>query len=146
MTRRFLVLALLVCAAALPLNAEFFSKRYDFVQERWIKLEETAGNVTVQDIQFEFPSYIGPKKLEIKGRNTAVVNVKNYGATAMRIHVAVALFDADNNLVACGTTGSKLGSTKPGEQEAFFVSFDYVKSRLAATKYFYLTVETEPPF
>ncbi len=146
MTRRLLLVAIFVCAAALPLSAEFFSKRYDFVQERWIKLDQAVGSVTVQDVQFEFPSYIGPKKLEIKGRNTAVVNVKNYGTAAMRIHVAVALFDADNNLVACGTTGSKLGSTKPGEEESFFVNFDYVKSRLSSAKYFYLTVETEPPF
>ncbi len=142
MTRRFAVALLL--AAALPLCAEFASKRYDFVQERWIKLDQAVGQVTVRDVQFQFPGYIGPRKLEIKGRNGAEVKVMNYGQTSLRIHLAIALFDADGNLVGCGTTGSKLGATKPGEEESFFVNFDYVKSKLSDAKYFYLTCETEP--
>ena len=70
--------------------------------------------------------------------------MKNYGTQAVRVHLALALFDESGNLVGCGTTGSKLGTTRPGETETFFVAFDYVKSRLATAKTFYLTVETEP--
>jgi hypothetical protein len=137
-----LIAALLL--AALPLQAEFFCQRYDFAQEKWIRLDAKAGDVQIQDIQFEFPTYVGPRRLNIKGRNEATVNVKNYGAQDLRVHIAVALFDASGNLVGCGTTGSKLGSTKAGEQETFYVTFDYVHSRIATAKTFYLTVDTEP--
>jgi hypothetical protein len=130
--------------AALPAGADYFCQRFDFTQERWIKLGVKAGDLEVQDIQFEFPSFVGPRKLKIEGRNVAVINVKNYGTQAVRVHLALALFDESGNLVGCGTTGSKLGTTRPGETETFFVAFDYVKSRLATAKTFYLTVETEP--
>jgi len=143
MIRRLIPAALLLAALALPAGAEFFCKKYDFVQERWIQLNEKSGDVTLQDVQFQFPGYVGPRKLEIQGRNQAVLHVKNYGTEALRIHLAIALYDADGNLVGCGTTGSKLGSTKPGEEESFFVAFDYVKSRLSAAKTFQVTLETE---
>lgn len=143
MIRRFVPAVLLVAALALPAGAEFFCKKYDFVQERWIQVNEKSGDVTIQDIQFQFPSYVGPRKMEIQGPNQAVLHIKNYGTEALRIHLAVALFDGDGNLVGCGTTGSKLGSTKPGEEESFFITFDYVKGRLATTKTFQLTLETE---
>ncbi|MEJ2368979.1 MAG: hypothetical protein P8Z49_11695 [Acidobacteriota bacterium] len=144
MLRRILLILFVGLFAALPLNAEFFSKRFDFQQERWIRLDEKAGSMVIEDIKFEFPSFIGPKRLDIRGRNQAVIHVKNYGEEAVRVHLAVALFDARGNLVGCGTTGSKLGSTKPGEEETFFVGFDYVNSKLATAQYYYLTLETEP--
>ncbi len=144
MTRRNLGLAvLLILAAALPINAEFFCQRFDFAQEKWIRLGAKCGDVEIQDIQFQFPTYVGPRKLNIKGRNEATLNVKNYGAQSLRVHVAVALFDAGGNLVGCGTTGSKLGVTKPGEQETFYVTFDYVHSKIQTATTFYLTVDTE---
>lgn len=144
MTRRLALAALLLVALALPSGAEFFCKKYDFVQERWIQINEKLGDVTLQDVQFQFPSYVGPKKMDIQGRNQAVVHVKNYGATALKVNIAIALFDADGNLVGCGSTGSKVGVTKPGEEESFYVGFDYVKERLGAVKTFQLTLETEP--
>lgn len=140
---RKVFLALLLTIVALPFMGKFYCKRYDFVQERWIKLNAKVDNLTVQDIQFQIPSFVGPRRLNIKGRNEASINVKNYGKTNLRIHFAIALFDASGNLVACGTTGSKLGSTGPGETESYYVFFDYVKSRISTAQYFYLTCETE---
>ncbi len=135
---------LVILALALPVfSGDFFCKRFDFEQEKVIRLGEDAGDVSLQDIQFKFPSYVGPRKLEIKGRNEAKVTLKNYGEQALRIHIAVALFDESGNLVGCGTTGSKLGSTKPNEEETFYVTFDYVKSKLSQAQVFYITIETE---
>ena len=137
-------LALALATAAQPFAADFFCKRYDFSQEQFIRLDASAGPVTVRDIKFEFPAYVGPKKMDIKGHNVAKVSLKNYGKERLRIHLAVALFDGDGNMVGCGTTGSKVGFTNPGEEESFYVSFDYVKSKLSSAKVFYLTLETEP--
>ncbi len=144
MLRRKVLMVFLLLVLTIPFSAEFFCKRFDFVQERWIRLNQKAGNLEIQDVQFKFPNFIGPRKLNIRGRNEAVVNVKNYGTRADKVHVAIALFDGSGNLVGCGTTGSKLGATKPGETETYYVAFDYVHSRITTAKYFYLTVETEP--
>ena len=139
-----LALALAVLTA-LPLPAgDFVCKRYDFVPEQFIKVDLAAGQVAVRDVKFEMPATYGPKKMEVKGKNQAVVSVKNYGKQYLRIHVAIALFDESGNLVGCGTTGSKMGSTGPGEEESYFVTFDYVKSKLSEAKFFYITVETAP--
>jgi hypothetical protein len=126
------------------LGAEHFSARYDFSPEKWIRLGAKAGSLELQDIEFQLPAYVGPRKLGIKGRNQATLNLKNYGDTRMRVQVAIALFDSDGNLVGCGTTGTKMVGTKPGDAETFFVSFDYVNERIGTAKTFYLTVETAP--
>ena len=134
----------LVLFAALPLCADSFSQRYEFAPEKWIRLNAKVGDLELRDIQFQFPAYVGPRKLGIQGRNQATLTVKNYGAVRARVQVAIALFDADGNLLGCGTTGTKIAGTKAGGEESFYVSFDYVNTRLAAAKTFYVTVETEP--
>ena len=135
---------LLALLATLPLSAEYFCQRYDFSTEKWIRLNAKSGSLELMDIQFEFPSYVGPRKLGIKGRDQATLNLKNYGEVRMRVQVAIALFDAEGNLVGCGTTGTKLAGTKSGGSESYYVSFDYVNSRIRTAKTFYLTVESSP--
>jgi len=130
--------------ATLPLGAEYFCQRYDFSTEKWIRLNAKVGSLELLDIQFEFPSYVGPRKLGIKGRDQATLNLKNYGDARTRVQVAIALFDAEGNLVACGTTGTKMAGTKPGGTESYYVSFDYVRTRIQTAKTFYLTVESAP--
>lgn len=135
---------LLALFATLPLGAEYFCQRYDFATEKWIRLNAKAGPLELLDVQFEFPSYIGPRKLGIKGRNQATLNLKNYGDVRTRVQVAIALFDAEGNLVGCGTTGTKVAGTKPGSAESYYISFDYANSRILTAKTFYLTVESTP--
>ena len=130
--------------ATLPLGAEYFCQRYDFSTEKWIRLNAKVGALELLDIQFEFPSYVGPRKLGIKGRDQATLNLKNYGDARMRVQVAIALFDTEGNLVGCGTTGTKVAGTKPGGTESYYVSFDYVHTRIQTAKTFYLTVESSP--
>ncbi len=142
--RRFAPLFAALALLALPLRAELFSERFDFAQEKWIRLDAKSGDLEIQDIQFRFPSYHGPRKLGIKGPNEATVNIKNYGSKAVKLRVAVALFDASGNLVGCGTAGSGLGSAHPGERVSFDVLFENVTGHLSTAKTFYLTIESEP--
>jgi hypothetical protein len=146
MNTRILTLAFgLVLLSTLPIAAQDFAcKRVDFVPEQFIRMDMTAGQVTVRDVKFEMPATYGPKKMEVKGKSMGVVSVKNYGKMYLRIHIAIALFDENGNLVGCGTTGSKMGSTGPGEEESFYVTFDYVRSKLSTAKFFYITLETAP--
>lgn len=143
MKARVLVIAALLVLSLIPLNAEFYCKKYDVSLEGWMRIEEGPKPVVVQDIKFEFPSYIGPKKLDIKGVPQAVVNFKNYGESAVKVKLAIALFDSQDNLVGCGTTASKFGYTRAGKEEKVVVGFNNVKSRLMDAKYFLLTIETE---
>lgn len=133
----------LVLSFSIFVSAEFFCKKYDVVMDQWIKIDEGPKPVVVQDLKFEFPSYIGPKKLNIKGISQAVVNFKNYGDTPLKVKIAIALFDDSENLVGCGTTSSKFITTRAGKEEKVVVAFNNVKSRLDKAKYFILTVETE---
>lgn len=137
------VIAALLLLSLVPLNAEFFCRKYEVSLEGWTRIQEGPKPVVVQDIKFEFPSYIGPKKLDIKGVPQAVVNIKNYGESAMKVRLAIALFDAEGNLVGCGTTASKFGYTRAGKEEKVVIGFNNVKTRLMEAKYFLLTVETE---
>lgn len=125
------------------ISADFYCKKFDVVLDQWIKIDDGPKPVIVQDLKFEFPSYIGPKKLNIKGIDQAVVNFKNYGNIPLKVKIAIALFDEEDNLVGCGTTSSKFITTKAGKEEKVVVAFNNVKSRLEKAKYFLLTVETE---
>ena len=78
-----------------------------------------------------------------KGVPQAVLNFKNYGDAAVKVKLAIALFDAEGNLVGCGTTASKFGYTRAGKEEKVVIGFNNVKSRLMDAKYFLLTIETE---
>ena len=140
---RTVAIVLLLVACIIPLSAEFYCKRLDFILNEWVRIADGPKPVLVQDIKFDFPSYIGPKKLDIKGVPQAVVNFKNYGESPLRVKLAVALFDEEDNLVGCGTTSSKFGTTRAGREEKVVISFNHVKSRLTDAKYFLLTVETE---
>jgi len=140
---KVLVLAAILVLCLIPLNAEFFCKKYEVRLNEWIRLEEGPKPVVVQDVKFEFPSYIGPRKLDIKGVPQAVVNFKNYGEASVKVKLAIALFDEQDNLVGCGTTSSKFGVTRAGKEEKVVIGFNNVKSRLMDAKRFLLTIETE---
>lgn len=141
--KKILVLFLVLTIFTLPFFGEFFCKKYDLEIGKWLRIEEGPKPVVVQDIKFEFPSYIGPKKLDIKGLPQAIVDFKNYGDVPLKVKLALALFDEENNLVACGTTSSKFVHTKGGKEEKATIVFSNVRSKIDKAKYFYLTVETE---
>lgn len=140
---KVLVFLILILSFSILNSAEFFCKKYDVVMDQWIKIDDGPKPVVVQDLKFEFPSYIGPKKLNIKGISLAVVNFKNYGNTPLKVKIAIALFDESDNLVGCGTTSSKFIKTRAGKEEKVVVAFNNVTSRLDQAKYFILTAETE---
>lgn len=140
---KILILFVLSVSFSIFNPAEFYCRKFDVVLDKWIKIDDGPKPIVVYDLKFEFPSYIGPKKLNIKGISQAVVNFKNYGETPLKVKIAIALFDEEDNLVGCGTTSSKFMVTRAGKEEKVVVAFNNVKSRLPQAKYFLLTVETE---
>ena len=57
--------------------------------------------------------------------------------------VAIAVFDADDHLVAAGDGGVKIGDLNKGARDDFKISFPHVFRNLDRAKYFYVTVETK---
>ena len=57
--------------------------------------------------------------------------------------VAVAIFDADDHLIAAGDGGVKIGDLNKGARDEFTVAFHHVFRNLDRAKYFYVTVETK---
>jgi hypothetical protein len=137
MTLRKIVFFALALALCLPFSAEFFCKRYDFGPEKYVKLNQKVGDLEVMDLKFELPN-------QDYQQNRCTLTVKNYGSRTLKANFALALFDESGNLVACGTTGTKLSGTRAGHTETFYVSFDYVRTKIRDTKFFYLTAETAP--
>lgn len=135
MWRRRLILGMMTLALALPFSADYFCKRYDFVQEKYLKLNQKVGDLEILDLRFEIPN-------QRQGMNRCVASVKNYGSKTIPVNLAMALFDETGNLVGCGATGTKLTGTRPGHVESYYISFDYVRTKIQDTKLFYLTVET----
>jgi hypothetical protein len=72
----------------------------------------------------------------------AVARVDNNGFLAYEVGVAIAVFDADGNIVAAGSGGVKLGSPGKGERDTFNIRFPYVYRNLANAKTFTVTLET----
>lgn len=138
-----IVFGLVVVIFTLSLFGDFFCKKYDVEFNKWIRIDEGPKPVVIRDIKFESPSYIGPKKLDIKGLPQAVINFKNYGETSLKVKIAIALFDESGNLVGCGTTSSRFVYTKGGKEETAVISFSNVRSRIDHAKTFIITVETE---
>ena len=137
MKSRTLLLAALALVLSMPFTAEFFCKRYDFTQDKYVKLNQKVGELEVLDLKFEIPN-------QDFQQNRCVVTVKNYGSRTLKVNLAMALFDEAGNLVACGTTGTKLTGTRAGRTETYFVTFDYIRTKIQDTKFFYITTETAP--
>lgn len=134
----------MMAVAAIPVFAgTFLSKKIDNLeQNKFIRLDLSADELSIRDVQFRLPRPVGPKKMKLPGIYEAVVSVQNLGKSEKRVHLAIALFDKDGNLVGCGTTGSKLGSVKSGEEETFFVVFYYVTGHIKEASSFYITLES----
>jgi hypothetical protein len=132
---RKLFIVALALVLSLPFCAEFFCKRYDFTQEKYVKLNQKVGDLEILDLKFELPN-------QDYQQNRCVVTVKNYGPKMLKVNLAVALFDESGNLVGCGTTGTKLTGTRSGHTETYYVTFDYVRTKIGDTKFFYVTAET----
>lgn len=133
--KRVLLAMVLALVLALPMQAEYFCKRYDYAGESYLKLNQKVGDLEVMDLKFELP-------VQGMAQNRCTVSVKNYGAKRLKVNLAIALFDENGNLVGCGTTGTKFSGTRSGEVERYYVTFDYVGQNIKTTKFIYLTVET----
>jgi len=133
------ILLVLVALLAPPSGAATVSKKFMLEKNRPVSVDLSAGQVRVEQVLFEFPASV----LRIETAGKARVVVLNGTAAKARVGLALALFDAEGNLVAAGAGGNKGGQVAPGEKAEFSVFFYYVTEQILSATSFQITLEVK---
>ena len=71
------------------------------------------------------------------------VRIDNNSMTDQEVGVAVVVFDAEGNVVAAGSNGTKWGYLNKGDRTYYDIDFPYVYRRLDQAANFMVTLETK---
>ena len=133
------------CLAA-PAFAEQWTQRFDYKPSHHVQeIEFALDRVRIRQVVFRS----GPRAGEAARRPSAecTVRVDNDGETAVAVGVAVVVFDAEGNVVAAGSGGTRVGWLWPGERDTSTIRFPFVYRNFDRAKTFLITMEVErrPP-
>jgi hypothetical protein len=128
-----------VCAAA---SADVASKKYEWTPVNGIQETDVKdGDIVVSQVQFNTGSTM--KGTPIRKSSADVrVRIDNNGQTDQEVGVAVVVFDAEGNVVAAGSNGTKWGYLNKGDRTYYNIDFPYVYRRLDKAASFMVTIET----
>jgi hypothetical protein len=147
MAKRFAVLVSTALAGALfaaaPASAELITKKFDWAPVAGVQRisDMQVNDVAIPQIAFDLGDTIAPIR---RSSAKAVVRVDNNSTVDQEVGVAVAVFDAEGNLIAAGNGGNKVGELNKGDRQEFTVSFAYVYRNLKNARSFLVTLETKP--
>ena len=137
-----LTLSLLATPAA---QADTFSKKYRYVQDKTLEMGETLGDgMRLDSIQFAMPSPSDGKILRIGGVPEAVVAISNMSQESVKVGIAVAVFDEEGRLLGVASGGSAMRGIRALRQVGYSLKFDYVNGEMAKAATFQVSVETKP--
>ena len=129
-------------AAAVPASAELQTKKFDWAPVAGIqKVDMQVNEMAISEIRFDLGDTIAPIRVSSA---KAIVRVDNNSQIDQEVGVAVAIFDAEGNLIAAGDGGNKVGELNKGERQEFTVHFSYVYRNLKNARSFLVTLETKP--
>lgn len=138
--------ALLFVTATLlvaPLSAQQATRRFNLdLQNKVQNVQLAVGNVMVNNIIITLGDKVGGPVQRSSAE--AMVRIDNNGATDVAAGVAIAVFDAQGNIVAAGSGGTFVGWLKAGERDTSTIAFPYVWRHLSQGKTFTLTLEVAP--
>jgi len=130
---------------AAALCAQVATQKYDWKPVNGVQYVHVETNhVVLSQIQFD----LGQKMKPLRSSTAhATAQVDNNGFIAAEVGVALAIFDAEGNLVAAGSGGVKVGYLSKGERDTFTIKFPYVYRNLEKAATFIATLETfeKPP-
>jgi len=119
----------------------FGSAKFNYHWDRIIPLDMSVDELRVKTIFFNKREIA---KGFLKGAQfgtRAQVEIENTSSQPKNPGFAVAVFDANDNLIGVATGGNKIGIVKPGKTEKFDLNFFQVTERLQRGTYFYICVE-----
>jgi hypothetical protein len=139
MARR-LSLAFLLAGFAAVLSAQVATQKYDWKPVNGVQyVHVEANHIVLSQLVFDLGGKLKP--LDTSTAH-AVAQVDNNGFIPAEVGVAIAIFDADGNLVAAGSGGVKVGYLSKGERDTFTIKFPYVYRNMEKAASFVATLET----
>jgi hypothetical protein len=142
MVRRAL-LSLLAVGMASPLLAGAASQKFDWKPVNGLQdVKVESDKVIVSRVEFDLGSTL---KGTPARRSSAKVTLRvdNDGFLDQQIGVAIVVFDAEGNVVAAGSNGTKWGYLNDGDRAYYTISFPYLYRRLEEAASFQITLETQ---
>jgi hypothetical protein len=99
------------------------------------------GTIVVSQVQFDLGSTLKGTPIR-KSSAKAKVRIDNNGQSDEEVGVAVVVFDAEGNVVAAGSNGTKWGYLAKGDRTYYDIDFPYVYRNLDKASNFVVTLET----
>lgn len=135
--------AVFVAVWSAPLFAQATTKKYDWAPINGVQeVDVRDGEVVVSQLVFNLGSTL--KGTPIRKSSADVrVRIDNNGLSDQQVGVAVVVFDAEGNVVAAGSNGTKWGYLNKGSRTYYNIDFPYVYRRLDKAANFVVTIETQ---
>ena len=124
-------------------RAELFSKAYAFKTDTTLEVNsEVPGGLRLDSVEFVLPkegspggTFTGPK---------VKVSISNLGTSPQKIGVAIAVTDAEGNLVGVASGGTKLFPLRADRQIFYTLDIVGVRADLAKGTVFRISIEPTP--
>jgi hypothetical protein len=142
--RRVFGVACLASALVSAAGAQVASQKFDWRPNNGVQeIDVRDGKVIVNQVEFDTGSTL--KGTPIRKSSAKVrVRIDNNGDKDAEVGVAVVVFDAEGNVVAAGSNGTKWGFLNRGDRTYYAIDFPYVYRRLDQANSFLVTLETRP--
>lgn len=130
---------------AAALCGEVATQKYDWKPVNGFQeVHVEANRVVLSQLEFDLGQKMSPLRASTA---RAIARVDNNGFLPQEIGVAIAIFDADGNLVAAGSGGVTVGYLSKGERDTFTIHLPYVYRNMDKAASFVVTLETfeKPP-
>jgi len=142
MVKRF-SLCLAALLPALPLAADQVTSKFDWLPVHGIQdVSLESGRIVVSQIEFDLGGTLSGTPVR-RSSAKAVVRVDNNGWSDQEVGIAVVVFDAEGNVVATGSGGTKWGYLNKGDRAYYTVNFPYVYRSFEKARTFLMTLETK---
>ena len=142
-TRRFVLALMLAAALAVPASAQVATKKFPWQPVGGVQnIDVQTESVVVGQVAFDLGSTM--KGTPIRKSSAKVrVRIDNNSEVDEEVGVAVVVFDAEGNVVAAGSNGTKWGYLNKGDRTYYDIDFPYVYRRLDQAADFTVTLETK---
>ena len=135
-------LAAVFAAFASPASAQVATRKYDWHPENGSQdIDVQVDKVVVSNVLWDMGGTMKGTPLRKTSANVRV-RIDNNGSQDAEVGVAVVVFDAEGNVVAAGSNGTKWGFLNKGDRTYYSIDFPYVYRRLDQAANFIVTLET----
>lgn len=139
--KKIILSAALLLLVPVFASARIVTKRFDWAPQNGVQvLDWNEGGIVVKQVVFDLGSVLKPLRVSTSRARVRVDNDSDHDVVP---GIAIAIFDDQNNLVAAGDGGVKLGDLNKGQRDEFSVTFAHVFRNLDHAKFFYVSVETK---